>query len=57
MNSVRSKNLSLKYQRFALSGCKDVGIRKVCGKDSIPLHELGTKMYLPKYYHIFSHFY
>ena len=57
MNSVKSKNLSLKYQRFALSGCKDVGIRKVCGKDSIPLHELGTKMYLPKYYHIFSYFY
>ena len=29
MNSVRSDNLSLKYQRFILSGCKDIGIRKL----------------------------
>ena len=28
MNSVRSNNLSLKYQRFTPSGCNDVGIRK-----------------------------
>ena len=28
MNSVRSNNLSLKYQRFATSGCKDIRIRK-----------------------------
>ena len=29
MNTVRLKNVSLKYQRFTLSGCKDVGITKV----------------------------
>ena len=28
MNSARSSSLSLKYQRFTLSGCKDLGIRK-----------------------------
>ena len=28
MNSVRSDNLSLKYQRFILSGCQDIGVRK-----------------------------
>ena len=28
MNSVRSNNLSLKYQRFTPSGCKDIGIIK-----------------------------
>ena len=28
MNSVRSNNLSLKYQRVTPSGCKDIGIRK-----------------------------
>ena len=28
MNSVRSINLSLKYQRFRPSGCKDTDIRK-----------------------------
>ena len=27
MNSVRSNCLSLKYQRFVPSGCKDIGIR------------------------------
>ena len=27
-NSVKSKNLSLKSQRFTPSGCKDKGIRK-----------------------------
>ena len=25
---VRSNHKSLKYQRFTLSGCKDIGIRK-----------------------------
>ena len=29
MNSVRSKSLSLKYQKCSVSGCKDIGIRKV----------------------------
>ena len=29
MNSVRLKSLSLKYQKFSVSGCKDIGIRKV----------------------------
>ena len=28
MNDVRSNNLSLKYQRFPFSGCKDIGIRR-----------------------------
>ena len=28
MNSVRSNHLSLKYQRFTLKGCQDIGIRK-----------------------------
>ena len=30
---------SLKYQRLTSSGCKDIGIRKVYGKDWIPLQE------------------
>ena len=29
MNSVRRKNLSLKYQGFAASGGKNIGIRKL----------------------------
>ena len=29
MTSVNSNNLNLKYQRFTLSGCKDIGIRKL----------------------------
>ena len=28
MKSVRSNNLSLKYQRFTPFGCEDIGIRK-----------------------------
>ena len=28
MNYVRSNGSSLKYQRFASSGCKDIGMRK-----------------------------
>ena len=28
MNSVRSNNISLKYQRFATLDSKDIGIRK-----------------------------
>ena len=28
MNSVRSNNISLKYQRFTTLGSKDIGIRK-----------------------------
>ena len=28
MNPDRSNNLSLKYQTFTPSGCKDIGIRK-----------------------------
>jgi len=36
MNSI---NLSLKYQRFTPSGCKNIGIRKLDpgAKNSIPL--------------------
>ena len=30
IDSVRSKSVSLKYQRFTLSGCKDIGIRNLC---------------------------
>ena len=29
MNSVRPNNLSLKYQRFTSSDCKDIGIRQL----------------------------
>ena len=29
MNSSRSNNLSLKNQRFATSGCKAIGIKKI----------------------------
>ena len=28
MNSVRLSNVSLKYQRFTSSGCKDIGVTK-----------------------------
>ncbi len=28
LNSVKSNNLSLKYQRITTSGCRDIGIRK-----------------------------
>ena len=27
MNYVRSKDIDLKYQKFTLSGCKDIGVR------------------------------
>ena len=39
MTSVRSNNISLKYQRFTIVGFKDNRDYKirVCGKDSIPL--------------------
>ena len=29
----------MKYQKFTSSGCKDIRIIKVCGKDSSPLRE------------------
>ena len=32
LNSVRSSNLSLKYQRFTLSGCKNIWITKFVAK-------------------------
>ena len=38
MNTVRSNNLSLKYQWFAWSGCKDIGISKFL--DSIPFYSV-----------------
>ena len=28
MNSVRPNNLSLKYQSYTQTGCKDIGIKK-----------------------------
>ena len=40
MNSVRSNEPSLKYQRFTPSGCEDIGMRNfvfVPGKISVPL--------------------
>ena len=40
MNNFRSIRLSLKYQRFTPSGCKDIGIR-VCDKNSVNLQNLG----------------
>ena len=36
MNYGRSHNLSLKYQRFTPSGCKDMGMKKF-GQESITL--------------------
>ena len=36
MNSVRSNNLSLNYQRLTPLGCKDKGIRTFFGVNSIP---------------------
>ena len=40
MNSFRSYNLTLKYQRFIQSGCKDRD-KKIwaCDENSIPLSE------------------
>jgi len=36
---LNQNNLSLKYQRFTSSGCKDVGIRNLVSRnDSIHLH-------------------
>ena len=29
LNSVKSNNLSLKYQRFTPAGCKEIGIIKI----------------------------
>ena len=29
MNSIRSNNLRLKYQRFTPSGCKDIGVKNL----------------------------
>ena len=39
MNSVRSNNLSLKYQRFTQSGCRAIGIKKTetVARTPIPL--------------------
>ena len=42
MNSIRSNNVSLKYQRFATFEYKDYKFR-VCGKDSIPFCNTQTK--------------
>ena len=40
MNSGRSNNLSLKYQSFTLSSCRDFGLNKsVCDKNSFPLQK------------------
>ena len=43
INSVRSNHLSLKYQRITTSDCKDKGLDKVCGKESIPLNIIWWK--------------
>ena len=42
MTSVETNSLSLKYQRFTPSGCKDIGIA-VCGNDSTPLSIIAEK--------------
>ena len=49
MNSGRLNNLSLKYQRFAPSGCSDYSDSKiwVCDKDLIPsIHKIRKKIWL-----------
>ena len=43
MNSVGSKSLSLKYQRFTPSGCKDMWIRKF--KFLAPLKNKRSRIY------------
>ena len=41
MSSVRSNNISLKYQRFTTLGFKDIRIKnRVCGKGSTPFYSL-----------------
>ena len=42
MNSVRSNNLSLKYQEFTPSGCSDNRDYKIWirGKDTTPIYAL-----------------
>ena len=52
MNSVRSKNLNLKYQRFTSSSWEDVGAYRflVRGKNSVPLNiKLNIKIYIQIY--------
>ena len=43
MNSDRSNNLSLKYQRFTPLGCKDIGISEKRNNQSWPLCNLFKK--------------
>ena len=41
MNSVRPNNLSLKYQRFTSSDCKDIGIRQFVYIYMLPIAPAG----------------
>ena len=49
MNSVGSNNLWMNYQRFTLSGCKDMGIRKfkfVAKTQFLYRKQVGLKTYI-----------
>ena len=47
MNSVRSNNLSLKYQRFTQLGCKDIGNWK---SETALFHLLASLVSIDEYY-------
>ena len=50
MNYVRSNNLSLKYQRFTPSGCKDTGIGKF---EFVAKTQFLSRKYDFKFFYIF----
>ena len=56
MNTVRSNNLSLKYQRFSSSGWNDIGIRKFdfVAKSQFLCNLLILKIDINKYVDILS---
>ena len=51
MNVVRSNNISLKYERFTSSVCKDIGIRKF--EFVAKTHFLYTKIDMYKFIQFF----
>ena len=52
MNSGESNNQSLKYERYASSGCLNLGIIKsgICGKNSNPLSCLSDSLLTGHYF-------
>ena len=49
MNSVKSHNLSLKYQRFAPSSCEDIGVRRFEFDDRDSIFWLLRKVFQREY--------